>query len=359
MPGQPLDLFKKRYFWRLRKDLNRLFFTQFYNLPTTPARPTTNRRLRHRYGPTTHHLFRYYIGQYKGGCVIKILLITTLLGLLMAAAGSSNGAVYAGLPVFALCILLAFATQWLAFVPAYLRQTEKFYDLTGSITYISVTVIALVLSQKTDARSLLLTAMIVIWALRLGSFLFLRILTDGADSRFDKIKPKPLSFLGTWSLQGLWVTVTGGCALAAITSGDSVGLTWFDLGGLTLWTLGFTLEVVADWQKRHFRAAQGSGQFITSGLWSLSRHPNYLGEIMLWLGVALLAMPVLQGWQWVTLISPVFVYLLLTRVSGIPLLEKKADKQWGDDPGYQAYKANTPILLPGLAGKKTGKAHGN
>ncbi|MEP1469684.1 MAG: DUF1295 domain-containing protein [Halieaceae bacterium] len=274
-----------------------------------------------------------------------------MLGLLMAAAGSFNGIVVGQLPLFALCIFLAFAVQWLAFVPAYLRQTEKFYDLTGSITYIGVAIIALVLSQKTDSRSLLLTAMIVVWALRLGSFLFLRIRADGADSRFDKIKPNPLSFLATWSLQGLWVSVTGACALAAITSGNSTALSLFDLGAILLWLVGFAVEVVSDRQKRQFRAANGSGQFITSGLWSISRHPNYLGEIMLWLGIALLAAPVLQGWQWITMISPVFVYLLLTRVSGIPLLEKKADKLWGQDPRYQAYKANTPILLPRLAGR--------
>ena len=290
----------------------------------------------------------------KGECNIKILLTTTLLGLLMAAAGSHNGAIYAGFPVFALCILLAFGTQWLAFIPAYLRQTEKFYDLTGSVTYIGVAIIALILSQKTDSRSLLLAAMIVVWALRLGAFLFLRILADGADSRFDKIKPNPKSFLATWSLQGLWVSVTGGCALAAISSGHSAELSLLDIAAILLWFLGFTVEVVADRQKRRFRAAQGGGQFITTGLWAFSRHPNYLGEIMLWLGIALLAAPVLQGWQWVTMISPVFVYLLLTRVSGIPLLEKKADKLWGEDPRYQAYKANTPILLPRPASKKTG-----
>ena len=72
--------------------------------------------------------------------------------------------------------------------------------------------------------------------------------------------------------------------------------------------------------------------FITSGLWSWSRHPNYFGEITLWTGIAIMAIPVLSGWQWVCLISPVFVTLLLTKVSGIPLLEKKAREKWGDDP---------------------------
>lgn len=259
---------------------------------------------------------------------------------------------FAGIPVFALCVGLAFALQWLAFVPAYLRQTEKFYDLTGSLTYVTVTLLALWLSQRLDSRSLILTAMIALWATRLGTFLFLRILADGTDSRFDKIKPKPMSFLATWSLQGLWVSMTAGCALAAITAGEQTGLSVTDLAGITLWLAGFTIEVVADRQKRQFRSVHGSGHFITTGLWAYSRHPNYLGEIMLWLGVALFALPALQGWQWVTLISPVFVYLLLTRVSGIPLLEKKANKRWGDDPDYQEYKTRVPVLLPRISGKR-------
>ena len=62
----------------------------------------------------------------------------------------------------------------------------------------------------------------------------------------------------------------------------------------------------------------------------------------------MLAFPALQGWQLATLISPVFVYLLLTRVSGVPLLERKADKKWGGQPEYEAYKANTPVLVPRL-----------
>ena len=267
---------------------------------------------------------------------------------MLALAGSHSGSVYLGLPVFAWCVLLAFGLQWLAFIPAYLRQTEKFYDLTGSLSYISVVFVAVLMSGHTDSRSLLLAALIIIWALRLGSFLFLRILADGSDSRFDKIKPRPISFLATWSLQGLWVSMTAGCALAAITTDTVKPLTLLDLIGIVLWLLGFALEVIADRQKRRFRQLHGSGQFITTGLWSRSRHPNYLGEIMLWLGVALLAAPALQGWQWVTAISPLFVYLLLTRVSGMPLLERKSDQKWGNDPQYLAYEAKVPVLVPGF-----------
>ena len=279
---------------------------------------------------------------------MRALIIVYLLGIGMAWAGSQGGAQALGLPVFAWCALLAFALQWLAFVPAYLKQTEMFYDLTGSLTYISSILLALTLSPGLDTRSVLLALCVLVWAARLGSFLFARIHADGSDSRFDQIKPDPVRFFLTWSLQGLWVLLTAACALAAITSAHRVPLGPWAATGMLLWLAGFAIEVIADRQKRAFRAQAGSGQFITTGLWARSRHPNYFGEIVLWCGVALIALPALQGWQLATLVSPVFVYLLLTRVSGIPLLEKKADKKWGGQPEYEAYKANTPVLVPRL-----------
>ncbi len=253
-----------------------------------------------------------------------------------------------GIPALALCALVIFALQWLAFVPAYLRQTERYYDLVGSLTYVGAVFLALILSSGHDARSLLLAALITLWAARLGSFLFRRISEQGHDSRFDRIKPNAVLFFRTWSLQGLWVLVTAGAALTAITSPHKPPLGLLDIAGAALWLSGFVIEVVADRQKRQFRRSQGEQRFIDVGLWSRSRHPNYFGEIVLWTGIALMAVPALQGWQYVALVSPLFVFVLLTRISGVPLLERKADRRWGDDPAYTAYKANTPVLVPRL-----------
>lgn len=278
------------------------------------------------------------------------IALVLLLGAAVAAAGSVGGARVGGAPVFALCAVLAFAIQWLAWLPAFLLRSERFYDLTGSLTYISVSALALWSAPAMDAHRLLLFGCVVVWAVRLGSFLFLRVHQDGGDSRFDRIKHDPLRFLLTWSLQGLWVLVTAGAALAAIGSGSEARLGPLAVAGFTLWLLGFLIEAVADAQKRRFRREQGSEAFISSGLWRFSRHPNYAGEIVLWLGVALAAWPLLAGWQLLTLISPVFVYLLLTRVSGVPLLEKKARQRWGDDPRYRDYVARTPVLFPGFGG---------
>jgi steroid 5-alpha reductase family enzyme len=273
--------------------------------------------------------------------------IVILVGLGVALAGSQGGASVLGIPLFAFSVGLAFLIQWLVFIPAYLRQTEKPFDLVGSITYISVTSLAVLLSPEVDDRSILLLVLVVIWATRLGTYLFLRIHQAGKDARFDELKTSFPRFLNTWTLQGLWVTFTLAAALTAITTTTRRELGWFALVGLLVWILGFAMEVLADTQKNSFRAnPENKGKFIQTGVWAWSRHPNYFGEIVIWIGVAIIALPVLRGWQWVTLISPVFVTLLLTRISGVPMLEKRADAKWGGQEDYEAYKKRTPVLVP-------------
>ncbi len=281
-----------------------------------------------------------------------VLLAVHLLALAFVYTCSVGGATSGGIPVLAYCALLIFAMQWLAFIPAYRHQTEKYYDLVGSITFIGAVLLAVLLTGSLDGRRLLLATLVAVWALRLGLFLFQRIRREGHDTRFDNIKPNPWLFLRTWVLQALWVLVTAGSALTAITSTTRPPLGLLAAAGFGLWLVGFGIEVVADHQKRQFRALYGGSAFIDTGLWSRSRHPNYFGEIILWCGVALIALPALQGWQHLALISPVFVYLLLTRVSGIPMLERASDRRWGDDPRYLAYKKRTPVLIPRLVAAK-------
>jgi steroid 5-alpha reductase family enzyme len=262
-------------------------------------------------------------------------------------AASQGSVAIAGVPGFALCGLLAFAINWLAFVPSFLARTERFYDITGTATYLSVVALALLGRAAADARAFLLGALIAVWALRLGRFLFARISRAGSDGRFDEIKQSWPRFLLAWTLQGLWVLLTAGCALAAMLAARPQPLGIVAVAGTAVWLAGFAIEVIADRQKSRFRADPANrDRFIRSGLWAWSRHPNYFGEIALWLGIAIIALPALDGWQHATLISPLFVYLLLTRVSGIPLLERRADERWGDDPAYMAYRDATPMLFP-------------
>ena len=275
------------------------------------------------------------------------LPIVILAALGIAWAGSQGGATVLGIPIFALAVAVIFIIQGIGFVAAYVLQTEKFYDLTGSITYISITIMAVILSPVVDGRSILLLILVIIWAGRLGAFLFQRVMKAGKDARFDDLKVSFIRFLNTWMLQGLWVTFTLAAALCAITTNTREALGLFALIGALIWGFGFTIEATADAQKHQFRATpENKGKFIDTGLWSWSRHPNYFGEIVLWIGVAVIALPVLRGWQWVTLISPVFVTLLLTRISGVPILEKRADEKWGGQEDYEAYKARTPVLIP-------------
>jgi steroid 5-alpha reductase family enzyme len=278
---------------------------------------------------------------------LLILLLILLVGGGISIAGGDGGARYANIPVFVICGAWAFLLNWIAFVPANAAQTEKYYDLTGSLTYLSVIGLALLLTPQLSDRALIAAAMVMVWALRLGAFLFIRISQDGHDNRFDLIKINPSRFFIAWTIQGLWVLVTAACALAIITGGHQAPLGVVGLLGIAIWVIGFSIEVVADSQKRAFRKnADNNGKFINTGLWSWSRHPNYFGEITLWLGMAVMAMPILSGWQWVTLISPIFVVFLLTKVSGIPTLAKKSKERWGNDAGYQAYLANTSLLIP-------------
>jgi len=278
-------------------------------------------------------------------------LLAILAALLMAAvvawAGSQNGVHIAGLPVFALAGIVAFVIQWVVFVPSYRAQTERWYDLTGSLTYLTVALGTLILVGRFDLRSLIIVVLVTGWAARLGSFLYRRVKKAGSDSRFDDIKPSLLRFLMTWTLQGLWVFLTLAAALAAMTASMATPYGWLGWLGVLVWAIGFGIEAVADAQKQAFRQDPANkDRFIQSGLWAWSRHPNYFGEITLWTGVALIALPALSGWQYLTLISPIFVYLLLTRVSGIPMAESRADERWGEDPAYRDYKARTPVLFP-------------
>ena len=276
--------------------------------------------------------------------------IAVCISVLVALACAQGSLIAGEYPVLFICLSIAFTIQWIVFLPSFYFSTERFYDLTGSITYMIVIITALYhksefIGSRSDLRSLLIAGFVIIWALRLGSFLFLRVLKDKEDRRFSEWKKNFHQFLRVWTLQGLWVFLTSVAAVTAITSRKIIEPDLFLYIGSFLWVFGFLFESIADYQKRKFRS-ENRNKFIQSGLWSLSRHPNYFGEIVLWLGIALIALPTLVGSQYISLISPVFVYLLLTRVSGVHILEKHADDTWGKKKDYKAYKEKTPVLFP-------------
>ena len=274
------------------------------------------------------------------------IAVSLIIAALILLAGSQGSLSLQGLPLFAVCGAIGFALHWVIFIPSYAFQTEHYFDLTGSLSYIATVIVAVVLNPSLDIRDLIICAMILVWAVRLGSFLFWRIKKDGQDKRFIVMKTKFTWFLLTWTLGGLWVLVTMTAGLAALTSNTTVELGILGYVGIALWLFGFTVEVVADNQKTQFKKDPNNrDRFIDTGLWSWSQHPNYFGEITLWLGLTLLTFPVLSGWQLATLISPIFVYLLLTRVSGIPTLDRLAKQKWGSDSDDTAYVQATSKLM--------------
>jgi steroid 5-alpha reductase family enzyme len=279
----------------------------------------------------------------------KILFILLAVGLPVGVATLANPGDLriSGWPAMTLLALGCLGIQWLAFVPARLLQTERFYDLTGSLTYIAVTLAAIVTAAAPSGPQWLIAAMILVWAGRLGSFLFRRIHAAGGDQRFDHIKISSSRFFVAWTLQGAWVVMTSCAAVSAILSEQPTAVGTVFAIGAAMWVVGFVIEVVADRQKSRFRADPANeGRFINTGLWARSRHPNYFGEILLWTGIAVTAIPYISGTQWVVMLSPLFVYALLTRVSGIPTLVRRGQQLWGDDPAYQAYLTSTPLLVP-------------
>ena len=257
------------------------------------------------------------------------------------------GVAYAtGIELVKNAVAIAFLIQWTLFIPAYLMQTEKFYDLAGSITYISIISYVYCQSSEFNIASLILSLFIIVWAIRLGSFLFFRIKKAGEDKRFRDIKPAPTRCFMTWTLQGTWVSLCSACAITAISTTEGIILNEIFVLGAFTFIIGFLIEVVSDNQKTKFRSIpENKDKFITTGLWSYSRHPNYLGEITLWLGVALMSFSSLEGLQLITLVSPIFTYLLLVYVSGVRLLEASGNKKWGHLSSYQEYKKKTPTLF--------------
>jgi steroid 5-alpha reductase family enzyme len=254
---------------------------------------------------------------------------------------------------------MSFGINWIAFIPSFIYKTEKYYDLVGSITYTTVIITSTFLIGNINLRHLLIMVLVLIWTFRLGIFLFRRILKAGEDKRFRELKQSGPRFFRAWTIQGLWVSLTLASALTAITADkvELVDYNWYDWSmlilGLIIWIVGFTFEAVGDRQKKKFVTnPENQGKFIRGGLWDISRHPNYFGEFTLWVGMTLISLPTMQGWRFFGLITPVFVYLLLNYVSGVPLNEDYADKKWGGQEDYEEYKKNTPVFFPKLSFKK-------
>ena len=279
------------------------------------------------------------------------IVICIIIAAIVALLASENITTIKGYSSLMAITATGFIIHWLIFIPSFLNRSEKLYDITGTIAYLTMTLIAIISvtnnGESLSLRSKIVSLLIILWALRLGLFLLIRVLQVGEDKRFKYAKKSFIKFLMYFSISGLWVFLTTVNALTVILNNSAIRFDFFMFIGLLIWITGFLFEVIADEQKRQFRKDQNNqNKFISSGLWAISRHPNYFGEIVIWIGMAVISLPVINGWQHITLISPIFVIILLTKVSGINLLEKSSDEKWGKLDSYQNYKSETPILIP-------------
>jgi steroid 5-alpha reductase family enzyme len=245
-----------------------------------------------------------------------------------------------------LSLVVALAVNGAFFAVAAARRTDVVTDLSYSLTFVVLAVVLLFTGPRQPVQ-LLASLLVVVWAVRLGVYLFRRILRMKVDHRFDGMRERPLRFARFWLLQAITVAVVMLPVSYLLGRDHPAGLGVWSIAGASIWLVGLLVEAVADAQKAAFRAKEENrGRFVSSGLWRYSRHPNYFGEMLVWWGLFVLAVPVLHGAAFAVVIGPIFITLLLLFVSGIPLVERSADEKYGSDGAYREYKRRTSILVP-------------
>jgi len=246
-----------------------------------------------------------------------------------------------------LILIISVGINILMFIPAFIFKTDKLTDISYAVTFVVVALAGYLFSQRSDAQ-LIALILIVAWAIRLGTFLFIRISKNKRDARFDGMRESFIKFLGFWLLQGITVFLILIPGILLWSQTNTV-INWFSILGIAIFVIGLSVESVADIQKNQFRNCNLK-TWIDTGIWRASRHPNYLGEILIWIGMYIFIAPSLTIIQsLIALIGPIYITLLLAFVSGIPILEKSANKKWGDNKAYQKYKSDVPVLVPNLS----------
>ncbi|XP_042499632.1 uncharacterized protein C594.04c-like isoform X9 [Macadamia integrifolia] len=251
----------------------------------------------------------------------------------------------------ALTAIITVGYQLFFFVVTALLQFDKVTDFAGSTNFIILAILTLVLKGTWHFRQVILTLLVVIWGLRLALFLLMRILQWGEDRRFDEMRSNLWKLAVFWTFQAVWVWTVSLPVTVVNSSDRNPSLQAEDIIGWIIWIIGFTVEATADQQKLLFKNSMNNkGKWCNVGLWRFSRHPNYFGEILLWWGIFVASAPVLESNEWLVILGPIFLTLLLLFVSGIPLLEESADKKFGNLAEYRIYKRKTSplILLPSV-----------
>jgi steroid 5-alpha reductase family enzyme len=248
-------------------------------------------------------------------------------------------------------ILFVGIVHLLGYLVAYFKQTDHFTDIIYALSFVIIAGYGVYLHPNPGVFHWVLFLMITIWAIRLSVYLGYRIRVWGLDKRFDRFRGSWSGLLKFWLLQYLSIIVISLPILFNVTKPEGVFGFWQGFGAV-IFLFGFLMETFADYQKFMFKLnPKNKNSFIQNGLWRYSRHPNYLGEWLVWLGVFIFSMPLLQGYEWVAIISPIWIFVLLRYISGGNLLEKSAKSKYSDQPDYQAYLERTGIFFPKLQWK--------
>ncbi|MDW3192407.1 MAG: DUF1295 domain-containing protein [Cytophagales bacterium] len=252
---------------------------------------------------------------------------------------------------YLLSLLLSIGFNLIIFLIAFRFQTDKLTDITYASTF---GILALVLFWHYGNHSSwyrqAITVMILLWAIRLGGYLFRRILQKGKDSRFDSFRHSIRGFGGFYTLQAIsiWIVILPTIAALSSNIDFSPHLVEFSIGSI-VFMIGWLLEIVADHQKFNFRSlASNDGKFMSEGLFSIIRFPNYLGEILVWSGIFITTIPALSGLSWLTIVGPIWITFLLIKVSGIPYLERSNKERYGHLESFHQYQKTTKKLIPGI-----------
>lgn len=242
---------------------------------------------------------------------------------------------------------ISFVINMAMFLVAYFQQTDKLTDMSYAVTFVVLVLVSAMAASEVTTPKLVIGALTIVWAERLGTYLLVRIRTFGRDKRFDDVRNNFGKFARFWIGQALAVWIILLPTMLAFRTTHKPSALWLTIGAI-IWAMGFIIEGVADVQKfRFITDPKNKGMWIDQGLWHLSRHPNYFGEISVWVGVYIACVSALSlPAALISLASPLFIGTLLLFVSGVPPLEKSADKKWGDKPAYKAYKAKTRLLIP-------------
>ena len=250
------------------------------------------------------------------------------------------------IPIVYVFIITILFLNSLFFIHSYFFKTDIFFDLIGSISFISIGITSLIFLPDVDGNQILVFFLLIFWALRLGPYLFIRRLGSGIDKRLSEYFESPLSLYFVWTMNSLWVFMTSISLIVIFSSEENYDFGLVQWFGLLIWILGFIIEVVSDSQKSKFNK-KNKGKFINIGLWKYIRHPNYLGEITIWFGIFVISISYINSiFTSLSILSPIFVFVLLRFLTGVPQLELSSEKKWGNQKEYINYKKEAGTIFP-------------